>query len=144
MADTSNHISSLIPKTLDDIIRQKRDEVSLRLAVDTEIEAMKADIIFDGVPRAVLDDWWLVAVEFHGHHTDLILVGKRRDNEYPWVTSVVREIDLGRGVLRTENSMYGLGMRGTGEPASYLLMCVCAALTSWGLGESLGVTPFFY
>lgn len=142
--EKSANISSLIPRKLDDIVKQNRDKVSLRLASDSEIRAMKAEIIFDNIPRATLDDWRLVAVEFHSHHTDLILIGKRRDNEYPWVTSVVREVDLERNVLRTENSFYGLGVRGTGEPASYLLMCICAALHKWGIGKSLGVTPFFY
>lgn len=138
------NIADLIPKSLDDIIRKHRDEVSLRLASDSEIKAKKTDIIFDHEPRAIIDDWWLIAFDFHGRRTDLVLLGNRRDNGHAWITSVAQEIDLERNILRTENSMYGLGAQSCGEPPGHLLLTVCAALHKWGMGEMLGVLHVFY
>lgn len=147
MDKITENISELIPQSLDDIIRKRRDEAKIRLAFESEIDALSAEIHFDQT-NDVFDDWRLIAIVVKTRSgiemVKIMLLGDSRNRECPRITSQVQQIDLLRNVLITRNTMYGLGRRGIGEPSTYHLISVCAALHNWGSGEAFGVPPFFY
>lgn len=141
-------ITEFIPRSLEDVIRERRDEVALRMASESEIEALKADIQHDQT-RGEVDDWRLISIVVKAPSgIDLVKVLLLGDNKThygtPWVTSQVQQIDLARNILITDNSVYGLGRRGEGEPNRHHLIAVCAAFHKWGVGEAFGVPHFFY
>lgn len=141
-------ITTLIPQSLDDIIRKRRGEAALRMASESDIEALKADIDHD-LTNDVVDDWRLISIVVKAPGgielvKVLLLGGSRNHDGAPWITSQVRKIDLARNVLITDNSIYGLGRRGEGEPNRHHLIAVCAAFHKWGFGETFGVPHFFY
>ena len=56
------------------------------------------------------------------------------------MTTYIRGLDLDRGLVQTENSLYALGNRSK-EPISQLRIDFTGAvLTSWGLSGYLGIS----
>ncbi|WP_173058997.1 hypothetical protein [Sulfurimicrobium lacus] len=142
--DEIRHISEIFPTSLDSIITKRRDEIELHLTTAAEIEELQTDIFTDH-EKDTIDDWRLITMEgLLINQRRIMLLGDSRILGHAWITSRVRQIDLQRNVLVTSNSIYKLGLKGEGEPNIHHLIAVCAALTRWGSGEALGVTPFFY
>lgn len=141
--DFHNCLNSLIPKSLDDIVRFNREHLTLRLATDMEIMELHHEIIPNRKPSMIISDWRLVA--FVGsQRVDIFLLGDKPNNGVR-ITSPVRMIDLDRQLVITQSgTLYGLGKAGQGEPPFDHLMMICPASHSWGFGALFGIPHFFY
>ena len=138
---------TLIPNSLDDIIRQHRDVASLRLTTDMEVMSLYAPII-PGQVKEFINDWRFIAFTLKNAYscsTEIFLLGNRVSDGNPRITSRVRKVDLDRGLVFTNSgSLYGLGSPGNGEPDQTQLFLVCAAFWKWGMGGELGIMQIFY
>jgi len=144
--DTSTPITHLLPKSLDDIIRVKRDEIELRLSSIPEIDALVEHFPTIPDPKDEMNNWRLVSlVDRISNSAQVLLIGDSRAQKHPGITSPVIAIDFEHGIAVTRsNSVYKLGNRGLGEPPENDLFCICAAMHSWGKGQTFGVPHFAY
>lgn len=145
-APLAQHINDLIPKTLDDIIREKRDLVELGLATTDEINALQTNIPQKYLVKDVIDDWRLIALrDKTSGQAQLLLLGYSQTENVSWLTSSVIQIDLDNHCIMTKSlSKYALGTKGEGEPSRGQLMHICATFHQWGSGTLLGMPHFFY
>ena len=144
MSDLAQQINDLIPKSLDDIIRQNRDQAELCLATDAEIMALH-DEIRPGPVKDWMEDWRFITLHVMSTRDAQVMLLGHTSIGHARITSVVRQIDLDRQLVVTNSgSLYRLGRPGEGEPPFYHLAMVCAAFHSWGFGRHLGVPHFFY
>lgn len=150
MASESGTIEDHIPKSLDEIIRLRRESFSLRLSSRDEIASLPAVIGGDGTAfQATIDNWYLICLAY-SKAADMapqlthFLLGINREADCAWMTSAVNAIDQERSFVRTNNSLYGLGPKGEGNPDLNLILHVCHTLHKWGIGKQLGVLEIFY
>lgn len=141
----------VIPQTLDQVIREHRDTMSLGLATANERAAIcKSIVVPDGQEiKAEIIDWRLVAYRaalpvqhvyaVMMHVLGNIYTGDRRP--HPWITSHLVALDLGNRVVVTHTgSFYRLiGKPGEGEPNQIQLLQLCRAFHQWGRGARLGI-----
>lgn len=143
------HITDLIPKNLDDIIRANRDKFRLAIATDEERQALERDLPNEAARkvRHTLRGWniLMLHVTTGGTSTSLPkLLGNVNETGQCWITSTVKGIDIRAGLVQTENSVYRVVGQRESEPDRHLLLHICAWLNQRGLGRYLGVPGFFY
>lgn len=146
MSSIGTQLDALIPKTLDDIIREHRDKVEVRLATEEEVCALHTSIAPGTVDKNI-EDWYLINLHNKlSSQSQVMLLGYIKDEGFPWITSVVTGIDLKNHLITTlSGSLYAIGNRGKEEePDSQLLAATCAAMHKWGMGPFLGVPPWFF
>lgn len=139
-------IGVMIPKGLDDIIRENRDKFELRLASDQEKSALYASIPPGPIKNRV-ENWYFITLFAKSPKQSVVmLLGHIADSSYPWITSEVQRIDLKSHLVFTQSgSCYALeGPEGKGEPGLDLLTAICAAFHEWGSGKYLGIPPWFF
>lgn len=140
-------INELIPKSLDDIIRAKRDECSLSLSTREDLNELPMIVEVAEKPksiRATLNNWRFVCVNNNGTKSHL-LTGIHEAQNCVWSTSVIVAIDLEHSLALTRSgSIYKLGTTGEGEPETDILLHICVQFHNWGIGEMLGVPHIFY
>lgn len=141
--DLGAKIEKLLPKCLDDVIRLNRDQARLYLTTDEEIMSLHEEVT-PGQPKRLLDDWRFISLKFADlNEPYVMLIGNSSRTAGPKITSNVRQIDLDRGFVVTNNSLYQLGKKGQGEPPTDQIYFMCAAFNDWGFGAYFGVPPFF-
>ncbi|MBU0594480.1 MAG: hypothetical protein KKH74_12195 [Gammaproteobacteria bacterium] len=146
MSSIGAQLDALIPKILDDIIRENRDKAELRLATEEEVCALFTTLK-PGPVKQRIDDWYFINLHIKPlSQSQLILLGYLKGEGLPWITSVVTGIDLKNHLVTTRSgSIYAIGNRGKEEePDSQLLATVCAVMHKWGMGTFLGVPPWFF
>lgn len=145
--DLQQRLEALIPKTLDDIVRFRRNHMTIRLATDMEIMELHHEIVPNRAPSMIINDWRLVAFVMSDdgfQRVDISLLGDK-DTGGVRITSPVRMIDLDRQLVITQSgTLYGMGKAGQGEPPFDHLVMICAATHSWGFGALFGIPHFFY
>ncbi|MFH1493367.1 MAG: hypothetical protein ABIG70_01040 [Pseudomonadota bacterium] len=136
----------LIPKTLDDIIRQNRDKAELRLASDEEKNALFASIQPAPIKNQIEKWYFITLFSKPSNNSQVILLGYIADSGYPWITSAVEGIDFEHRLVVTKSgSYYALkGLEGMGEPSLDLLTSICSAMHGWGMGDYFGVPHWFF
>lgn len=141
------NIDDYLPKTLGDIVRRRRDEVQIRLATATEIQALGE---FLGKPQITLSEandtiseWYPVTFRVRDDLQIRLLGYFEKRNEI-LLSSAVAMLDLQNEGARTENSLYRLGKRGDGEPPRHFLAVLYAILHKTGAGQVLGVPEVFF
>lgn len=139
-------LQDLIPKTLDDVIRENRDKCRLALATDEELDSLASEIA-NARCRHTLTHWQVVVIHIttgDGTHTaSPKLVGRVKETGQAWMTSQVIGIDAARGLVQTANSTYCvIGQRV--EECELDFLHICATLNTWGVGRYLGIPEFFY
>lgn len=139
----AKQLESLVPKSLDDLIRTNRDLALFRLATDQEVMHLHHEIA-PRKPKDTLNDWRLIAFHLKQVNQTYFFMLGTSATSVPRITSDVEQIDLDRKLILTRNSLYSLGERGEGEPHFEHLMMVCSAFHTWGLGETLGMLEVFY
>lgn len=137
-------IESMIPKSLDDIIRQNQEFATLRLATEEEIMALH-QAIEPSKPKKIIDNWNFINLHLtHGDIDQLTLIGDKRENGAARITSIVTGIDLDRQYIKTKSgSLYQLGTPRPGVIDQDQLFLICAAFHAWGFGAFLGVPNFY-
>jgi hypothetical protein len=148
MTNELNHaINELVPKSLDDIIRAKRDECSLSLSTGDDLAALPMIVEVVANQKSIsarLNRWRFVCLSSNGTKSHF-LTGIHEAQDCVWATSVIVAIDLEHGLALTRSgSIYQLGTKGEGEPETDILLHICAQFHNWGIGEMLGVPHIFY
>ncbi len=139
------HISELLPKSLDEVIRLRRDLCRLTLASADELKTLTQDIPHQPV-KQTLYRWQILAFHFTtpGQNvTTYHLVGRVRGSGAYWMTSKVTGLDREHRRIRTQNAIYGVWGK-SGVEADINLSHVCATLNLWGIGPKFGVAPLFF
>lgn len=138
-------IQALIPKSLDDVIRNNRENARLCLATEQELFELYSSIT-PGPFKEIIDDWRFISLHIWNEdreETMTFLLGNRRSNQNPRITSVIRKVDLDRGLVITNSrSLYRLGIKGEGEPPIMGLILICQAFRAWGFGRAFDVPQF--
>lgn len=97
-----NAIETIIPKSLDDIIRINRDRANLRVSTDLEVMDLHAQLTY-GIVKETLNDWNFISPTVSGmvySFTHIYLLGnKSRNSRSALITSAVKGIDLDRGLV---------------------------------------------
>ena len=138
-------LKRLLPKSLDDIVRENRDKLRLALATEEELKNLQA-ILTETSFRYSLTRWNIVMLHLaDGNRTvsSPRLVGQVSETGESWITSHVVSIDTAHGLVQTRNSVYRIiGPRA--EEKDLDLLRICGSLHEWGLGQLFGVPPIFY
>jgi hypothetical protein len=146
-------LEKMIPRSLDDIVRANRGRFQIGLATADEVALRSARIALRPT-RDTLDAWRIIAFRTLdlpssadsggvAANSQLSLLGRAAGLRCTRITSEVLQIDLDNGLVQTRNSLYRLGVKGTGEPPQHHLIQVCAAAHSWGFGGFIGAPLFF-
>ena len=141
------NIEDFLPKSLDEIVRRRRDEVQIRLATSSEIQAL-GEFLGDaqmkqGEEKDTINEWYPVTFRVRDDLQIRLLGHFEKRNEI-LLSSAVTVLNRQNGVARTENSLYRLGKRGDGEPPRHFLAVLCAILHKTGAGQVLGVPEVFF
>lgn len=142
---TEEQLRKLLPKSIDDIVREHRDEFRLALATEAELQALGTTLV-EGCVTHQLTGWNILMMHVLLKHPPVSsprLVGTVVDTRESWITSHVLGIDFERGLVQTKNSLYRItGPRAAEEDTD--LLRICAALHEWRLGARYGVPHIFY
>lgn len=142
---TTEQLKRLLPQSLDDIVRENRDQLRLALATEEELSNLKTALTSASV-RHTLTTWnvlMLHATTASGQVSSPRLVGKVHESGESWITSHVLGIDFEIGLVKTKSSYYRITGPRAAESETDLLR-ICAALHEWGLGRRFGVPHIFY
>lgn len=130
----------ITPKSLDDIIRRNREKAKMYLSTEAELAALQGPMPI-GPVKGRITHWCFVTFFITGENwAGVSLTGFNAAENSSWMTSVVTAIS-GDAVLTKSGSIYILVGEPTTEPD---LPYICATLNSWGVGQLLGVPPFFF
>lgn len=142
---TEEQLRKLFPKSIDDIVREHRDELRLALATDAELNGLDTTLADAPVIHRITG-WNVLMLHMtseRGQVSSPRLIGTLADTGESWITSHVFGIDFRKGLVQTRNSFYQI----TGPRAAEVdtdLLRVCAALHEWHLGARYGVPHIFY
>lgn len=139
-------IKQAVPCSLDDIIRKRRDELSLRLSTAedfAELPSMVSALDNQKQIKATINGWRVICLDNNGRKKHM-LTGINEATGHVLATSLLKSVDLGNDLLLTENSIYRLGTKGEGEPTFHELLHLCYMFHSWGFGARFGVPEIFY
>lgn len=139
-------LEEVIPKSLDDIIREHRDEFSLRLSTADDFASLQPMVSMLDNPkqiRATINEWRIVCLT-HPAGKFLLLTGINETTQNVWSTSPLNSVDFENDLVLTKNSIYRLGSEGVGEPDLHILLHICVCFHDWGFGNHLGVPRIFY
>jgi hypothetical protein len=138
-------LSGMIPKSLDDVIRINRDIYVLRLADEQQLSAIAGEIWTDSIKDEISNYRLVSLITKNPEAVSVHLLGTCSAG-HSWITSRVIVLDLERGYAATRSgSIYKLlGPLARDDPDRCELICLCAALNAWGIGQRMGVPEFFY
>jgi hypothetical protein len=148
MSDIGTAVEKLIPKSLDEIIRRHRDQISLRLSTAEDfaaLQTMVSSVEKQMQIRATINEWRIVSLVLGDspEENKLVLTGIHQADDVAWCTSPIVSIDFENNLALTANSLYQLGSQGDGEPGLDIIMNICHCLHKWGVGKYLGVLEVF-
>lgn len=138
-------LKRLLPTSVDDIVRENRDQLRLAIATDEELSSLEMALTSTSV-RHTLTTWnilMLHATSGNGQVSSPRLIGKVHESGESWITSHVLGIDFEMGLVKTRSSLYLITGPRADEKDTDLLR-ICAALHDWGLGRRFGVPHIFY
>lgn len=142
---TEEQLRKLLPKSIDDIVREHRDELRLALATEAELKALETALTDEPVNHRITG-WNVLMLHMSSERAQLSsprLIGTVVDTGESWITSHVLGIDFRKGLVQTKNSFYRItGPRATEQDAD--LLRICASLHEWRLGARYGVPHIFY
>lgn len=152
MSTGADAIEKLIPTSLDSMVRENRDLMTLRLAADETLVGMSRPLIATHARKSI-HDWQIIErvmsdAFFERTGMDrcapiVHLVGYTEHGE-SWITSKVDGVDLNAKIVVTKNSIYRLsGEQKQGEPDRAVLMQIAVAFNQWGIGKLIGLPEFF-
>ena len=139
-------LNALIPQTIDDVIRQHRDEITIRFATEADLAPLHATIPATdaGTPISL---WNFVAFNVHAAAVSSLhvrLFGWHLRERKTFHSSAIVRLDLASRLLVTgSGSVYRL--EGPGQnPVDMDLFLLCAFMHTTRLGRRYGVLPIFY
>lgn len=141
-------LRAMIPTSLDDVFRANRDVGTIAIASNEQLAPLRKSVVGKVVTPAPVTDWRFVAITVDQPKQAVwfeyvYLVGYNEGA--PWVTSAIQTFDRRRRLVRTVNSYYRLaGPPGDRELPEAILIHLCAAFHTWGIGPMFGVPHFFF
>lgn len=141
--DLSQDLNSLLPKSLDDIIRKNREQLQLRLASEAELLAITKPLITSNL-KGTLTEAFIYNRVNSLIEPILCLVGFNERGDAFHTSSLVGFDQKSNTVLTSNGSNYFIKSFVTGEPDVNLLIHICYTLHRDGLGEVFDVPEFFY
>ena len=142
MHTTEATLKSMVPSSLDDVIRKNRDKVCAYVSTDEELRVLRGPVPIRRA-KGEISNWNFVSFHFvEKQDTCVYLVGFNAAESSSWMTSMVMAV--GDGVVATASgSLYLLaGEKGSNDDLD--LPFICATLNAWGLGPHLGIPAFFF
>ena len=140
---TEEQFRKLLPNSIDDIVREHRDELRLALATDAELKALETTLN-DGPVTHRISGWNVLILHMSSERGQLSsprLSGTVVDTRESWITSHVLGIDFRKGLVQTKNSFYRItGPRAAEEDVD--LFRICASLHEWRLWSPLWCAPY--
>jgi DNA-binding Xre family transcriptional regulator len=139
-------MNDVIPSCLDNIIREHRDELNLRMSSAEDLAELPPIVsAMDNQKqvKATVNEWRIVCLA-GSIGKGLMLTGVDAKTGNIWATSLIKAIDLENHLVLTSNSLYRLGSKGDGEPTFNTLLHLCYMLHKWGYGPRHGVPEIFY
>lgn len=138
-------LDKLVPKTLDDVIREHRDHAALRFANEADLMPMLADIPHESHAQDIRN-WSLITLDWHPpgmkHELQTLIFGDHTTKGASYRTSPLVKIDTSTRCVRTASgTLYHL--LGS-ESRSPDLFRICNWVWRAGPGKYLGVLPIFY
>lgn len=137
------NIDDYLPRTLDEIVRKKRDQVEIRLATAQEIAQLAAEILAPEEVKDTIADWYPVVFRVRDELT-IRIFGVFQQRDAVSFTSRVLMLDATASLAISDHAIYRLGKRGEGEPPRALVVALCVLLNELGVGKALGVPEVFY
>lgn len=140
-------LQQVVPVSLDDIVRLRRDELTVRLSTAedlAELPSMVSMLNEQIQIRATINEWRVVCLDLHAAGKKHILTGYNETTQSVWGTSMLVSADFEKNLILTEGSVYRLGAKGNGEPTTDLLLHICYLFHQWGFGTRFGVPEIFY
>lgn len=140
-------LGKAIPSSLDDIIRARRNEMTLRMSTAEDLAELPLMVsMFDHQKqiKATVNEWRIVCLDRNIDGKNYMLTGIDARTGNVWATSIIKSVDLENQLVLTRNSLYRLGTKGEGEPTFHILLHLCYMFHKWGLGERFGVPKIFY
>lgn len=151
MDDTNDatSIETLIPKSVNDIIKKHRDQCSLSLSSLDAVAKQLPTFTADGCTLTdEIRDWRFIDYQIRAlpEGQAFLLLGESVRHGTAWMTSPVIKVDRHSRVVQTRSgSRYRLdGQPGEGEPPLKGRLHICAVFHSWGLGPTFGVPHIYY
>ena len=129
-------LEQYLPKSLDEIIRARRDECSLRLSTPEELASLKpmvSKLANAKHIKATINEWRIICLTLPSGKAH-ILTGVNESSQEAWATSSIVSADFENHLVLTDNSIYRLGTKGEGEPHLSILLHICHIFHSWGFG----------
>jgi len=138
-------LDKLVPKTLDDVIREHRDHAEVRFANEGDLAPMLAVVPHDSDAQSIRS-WSIVTLDWHPpgmkHEWQTVIFGDHTTKGASYRTSPVVKIDKSTWCVRTMSStLYHLLGPESRDPD---LFRICNWLWRTGAGKHLGVLPIFY
>lgn len=139
-------LETLVPKSIDDIIRRHREHACLRFSTKEDLEPLASEIL--PTVRAVPVSLWNLITLTLSHpkqrEQHVFLFGWNDNENRTWNTSPVLQLDAAAGLLVTRSgTLYRLaGPQGTEQDLNLLHLCIY--LRRSGAREYFGIPAFFY
>lgn len=151
MTDAENAIraqlEAMLPKSIDDIVRQHREELCIRIATADDLAPLMSDSMPIANPQGDIENWSLITLDatIQGQQDNAIfLIGHHTSRRCTWITSrVLKVIECGvaNSVLTNSGNLYN--MRGA-QSDKIDLTFLCAWLRQNGIGDYFGVPEFVW
>ncbi|OIQ89557.1 hypothetical protein GALL_285330 [mine drainage metagenome] len=137
-------IADEMPHSIDEIITQNRHLMQLSMTCEDDLYPLYRLILPTDAPKDSMQNWSLVTLEhILEAEFEVFLLGDKSDGRGPRITSNVTGVDFGRKLITTTSgSVYALGDRAKEISPAHIIM-ICVALNESGIGEALGVAPFW-
>lgn len=137
-------LDALVPKSLDDIIREHRDVAILRFATDDDTTPLLAVVTYESDAQDITS-WSLITLDIRIPEAPLratMLTGWHSTRGCAWVTSPVLQLDPSTQCMRTRSgTLYHMQGPSSDQPDVFV---ICSWLHTTRLGAYLGVLPVFY
>ena len=141
-------LEKTIPSSLGDIIRERRNELSVRLSTAedfAELPPMVSMLDEQKQVKATVNEWRIICLDQREDgKRRFMLTGIDAKTDQIWATSLVKSVDFKNHLVLTANSLYRLGTKGEGEPTFHILLHLCHIFHKWGFGARFGVPHVFY
>lgn len=138
-------LQTMLPKSIDDIVRRHRDELCIRIATTDDLAPLLSDSMPIANPQGDIESWSLITLDaiIQGQQNNAVfLIGYHTSRCCTWITSrVLKVIECGgaKSVLTGSGNLYT--MSGT-QSDKIDLTFLCAWLWQNGIGDYYGIPEF--
>lgn len=140
-------LEELIPKSIDNIIRENRDKLRLEIVKKNEMETTHKNLAitnFKGALNDVLIYRRRILINDSSSIAAIGLIDTPYGTQLRHTSSIVAYDSDSKVILTHSGSHYVINNFLEGDPNFSFLTFICATLNHEGVGSYFGVPPFFY